>query len=78
MIQEAIEEIVIEVSVLPVSLHTVHKAWEIKRCYQFSYWDSLIVAAALEGKCSTLFSEDLQHGQILENRLVVKNPFWEE
>ncbi len=30
--------------------------------YSFSYWDSLIVAAALDAGCSTLYSEDMQHG----------------
>jgi len=43
--------------------------------YQFSYWDSLIIAAALESGCSTLYSEDLQHKQIIENTLTILNPF---
>jgi len=38
------------------------------------FYDSLIVAAALESKCTTLYSEDMQHNQHIEN-LTIKNPF---
>ena len=41
----------------------------------FSYWDSLIIAAALETGCTTLYSEDLQHDQLIENSLRILNPF---
>jgi predicted nucleic acid-binding protein len=37
--------------------------------------DATIVAAALEAECSERVSEDLQHGQRVERRLVVRNPF---
>jgi predicted nucleic acid-binding protein len=42
--------------------------------YGFHFYDSLIVAAALEAGCSRLFSEDLQHGQRIDG-LTVENPF---
>ncbi|MDR1256484.1 MAG: PIN domain-containing protein [Spirochaetaceae bacterium] len=42
--------------------------------YRFSYWDSLIVAAALEAGCSILYSEDLQNGQIIDGTLTAVNP----
>ena len=39
-------------------------------------WDSLIIKAALENGCDTLYSEDMQqHGQVIENRLTVINSF---
>lgn len=41
---------------------------------QLSWWDSLIVAAAMEGKCATLFTEDLQHGQVIRG-IRIDNPF---
>jgi len=41
----------------------------------FSYWDSLIVAVALDAGCSTLYSEDMQHGQRIEGQLTIVNPF---
>jgi len=53
---------------------TVFSAIEIAEKYGFSFYDSLIVAAAIESKCTTLYSEDLQHNQQIEN-LTIKNPF---
>ena len=48
----------------------------IKFRYQYSFYDSLIIAAALETGCKTLYSEDMQHGQRIE-QLIIKNPFLE-
>jgi predicted nucleic acid-binding protein len=47
---------------------------ELRPRYNFSWYDSLIVAAALQSNCGTLHSEDLQHGQVIRN-LTIKNPF---
>ena len=43
--------------------------------YQFAFYDALIVASALEAGCETLLTEDLTHGQIIEGRLTIQNPF---
>ena len=37
--------------------------------------DGLIAASALEAECDALYSEDLQDGQMIEGRLMVRNPF---
>ena len=58
-----------------ITLATVHVALEIRERYGFSWYDSLIVAAALESGCELLYSEDMQHGQVIEGRLRVINPF---
>lgn len=50
------------------------RALEVQERYQFSFYDALIVAAALEAGCPRLLSEDLQHGQRIEG-LTIKNPF---
>jgi predicted nucleic acid-binding protein len=42
--------------------------------YRFSIYDSLIVAAALQAGCSTLYSENLQHGQTID-KLMIRSPF---
>lgn len=47
---------------------------DLRARYQFSFYDSLIVAAALEAGCTILYSEDLQHGQVIEH-LTIENPF---
>ena len=51
-----------------------HRALEIHVRYQFSFYDALIVAAALAAGCSRLYSEDLQHGQRIES-LTIQNHF---
>ena len=45
--------------------------------YGFSFYDSLIVAGALESGCSRLYSEDLQHGQMVQ-QLTIWNPFTDQ
>jgi predicted nucleic acid-binding protein len=50
------------------------EALRIAGTLRISWYDSLIVAAALEGKCDTLYSEDLQHGREIEG-LRIENPF---
>ena len=60
--------------ILPLYIETSKKAIEIKHRYQYSYWDSLIIASALESNCSILYSEDMHHGQVIEGRLTIQNP----
>jgi predicted nucleic acid-binding protein len=50
------------------------EAMRIAGKYRLSWYDSLIVAAALQSQCSVLYSEDLQDGQEIEN-LRIDNPF---
>jgi predicted nucleic acid-binding protein len=51
-----------------------HKALDLQQRWKFSFYDSLIVAAALQAGCKRLLSEDLQHGQRIES-LRIENPF---
>jgi predicted nucleic acid-binding protein len=51
-----------------------HKALSLQNEYRFSFYDSMIVAAALEADCAQLLTEDLQDGQLIENLQIV-NPF---
>jgi predicted nucleic acid-binding protein len=50
------------------------EALRILSKYRLSWYDSLIVAGALEGQCGVLFTEDLQHGQRFDG-LAIENPF---
>lgn len=59
----------------PLAPSTLLSALEIAARYGFSHYDSLIIAAALESNCTMLYSEDLQDGQVIEQRLTVANPF---
>jgi len=50
-------------------------SFKIAEQYKYSIWDSLIVASALGNNCSTLYTEDMQDGQIIEKKLKIINPF---
>jgi predicted nucleic acid-binding protein len=54
---------------------TYDKAFNLRQQQKFSFWDSLIVASALENECSIIYTEDLQHNQLIENKLKIINPF---
>ena len=77
-IQESIHQLIKAVEVASVSLNTALTSFQIKNRYQYSYWDSLIIASALENGCTQLISEDLQNGQIIESTLTIGNPFVSE
>ena len=47
----------------------------IRTKYRYSYWDSTIIASALENECNILYSEDLHSGQEIEEQLKIVNPF---
>ena len=51
------------------------KASAIRTGNQVSYWDSLIIASAINSGCKILYSEDLQHNQKIEGKLRIINPF---
>jgi len=51
-----------------------HRALDIQARYKYGFYDALILAAALEGGCTRLYSEDFQDGQKIEG-LVIENPF---
>ena len=54
---------------------TILSAFKISVQYQYSHWDSLIISSALQNNCKTLYSEDLQNGQVIEKKLTIINPF---
>lgn len=54
---------------------TILKACSIAERYQFSFYDSLIIASAIECNCSILYSEDMKHNQIIFDSLTIINPF---
>jgi predicted nucleic acid-binding protein len=58
----------------PLTMEVHEAAVGIARDYGFHFYDSLIVAAALRAGCSILYSEDLHHGQTIE-QLTIHNPF---
>jgi predicted nucleic acid-binding protein len=62
-------------SVVPITVETHEAALRIAQKYGYGIYDALVAASALEADCSTLYSEDLQDGQRIDNRLTIRNPF---
>jgi predicted nucleic acid-binding protein len=61
----------------PANAELVAIALELRNRLGFSFWDCQIVAAALLAGCTTLFTEDLQHGQWIDGRLRIFDPLRE-
>lgn len=56
------------------SIPLYQRAIELQSRYRYGFYDSLIIAAAQAGECRRLITEDMQHGQKLDE-LTIHNPF---
>ncbi len=74
-IQELVTSFYARHHVIVPGEETMRNASRLRGRYQFAFWDSLMVAVALEGGATTFFSEDMHHGLIIDSRLRVSNPF---
>lgn len=62
-------------SPLPLTVDTHEAALKIAEKHGYAIYDALVVAAALEAGCETLYSEDLQAGQTINGQVTIRNPF---
>jgi predicted nucleic acid-binding protein len=60
---------------ITISKTLIFKALRLHFKYKYSFYDSLIISAAIEANCNTLYTEDMQNGQIIENVLRIVDPF---
>lgn len=74
VVVEAVAEVRDACTVIPVMPDTIVLALALAQKYRYSYYDSLILAAALSAGCDMLATEDMQHGQIIENVLTIHCP----
>jgi predicted nucleic acid-binding protein len=74
-IREVLETIRAICRVEPISLETHDLGLALSERYGFSVYDSMILASALLAGCQIMFTEDLQDGQNVDDRLTVRNPF---
>jgi predicted nucleic acid-binding protein len=74
-VDEFLHPIVTTLSVFSVTLAIHRKGLVLAKQYSISVYDAFIVAAALDGNCKVLYSEDFHHGQLIEKNLKVINPF---
>lgn len=74
-VREVLSQIRAVCKVEPITTETHERALNIAERYGLSIYDALIVAAALLAGCTTLFSEDMQDGQVIDQQLTIRNPF---
>lgn len=74
-IRDILTEILRRVELCLITEQTILVALTLAEKYRYSYFDSLMIASALEQGCPILYSEDLQHGQKIKNQLNIINPF---
>jgi len=77
-IEGTVKQLLTHFHVQSLAAKHVIDAFRIVQRYQFSFWDSLIVSAALNMQCSVLYTEDLQNGQWIDDVLEIRNPFAKE
>lgn len=70
-----IEQLQASIFIAEIGSQTIIEAIRLKESTGYSFYDSLIIATALEQDCQFLFSEDLHHGQTIKRRLKIINPF---
>lgn len=69
-----LQEVLTPLCLVIPSIALLANALEVKDRYKYSFYNSLIIAAALEAGCDLLYSEDLHHSQHI-GRLRIVNPF---
>jgi predicted nucleic acid-binding protein len=74
-IREILDTIRAVCVVEPITLETHDRGLAICERYRFSLYDSMLVATALVSGARILYSEDMQHGQVIDDQLRITNPF---
>lgn len=74
-VREALQIVKAVCQIHPLTVDTHEQGLDIAERYGFSLYDSLIVSAALATGCDCLYSEDMQHGQVIDSQLRIVNPF---
>lgn len=74
-IEDTVDQILSFSNLSVITMETIRSSWKIMQRYRFSYWDSMIVATALESNCTVLYTEDIQDHQMIESILRISNPF---
>jgi len=77
-IQDLIASFYTKYRVVDISREVLLKASQLRQRYQVSFWDSLIVSSALSAGATVVYSEDMQAGLVVDQRLRIVNPFTEE
>ena len=74
-VQEVVHEVCDACEVHPVTPELVFAALRLREQYRYGFYDSLIIAGARMTGSAVLYSEDMQHGQVIDGALTIKSPF---
>jgi len=72
---EIIEEFEEQCQVIILTTTEIKEACQLRKKYNLSFWDSSIIACALKSEVKTIYSEDMQHGLVIQDQLTIINPF---
>jgi predicted nucleic acid-binding protein len=61
--------------IAPINVELHADALRLADRYGFSFYDALMIASALRLGCETFWSEDMQHGMVVDENLTIQNPF---
>jgi predicted nucleic acid-binding protein len=62
-------------AIRPMDIETHDDALRIAERHGYTFFDALVIAAALRAGSDVLWSEDMQHGMVIDDRLRIANPF---
>ena len=74
-VKDVINEITSVAEVVSEEIPLIIEALDLRTRYSYSFYDCLILAVALSSNCKVLLSEDMQNGQIIDDSLLISNPF---
>jgi len=71
----SINEIIENCELCDINIDTIQSALLLHNKYGYTYYDCLVLASAISNECKYLYSEDMQHNQVIEGKLKIINPF---
>ena len=63
------------ITIIDVNMNHISQGLSLKESYGYSYYDSLILSTAMLEKCKYVFTEDMHDGQIINDKVTIKNIF---
>jgi predicted nucleic acid-binding protein len=74
-LRRIVDDLYLRYDVIDLISEDIFAAFALRERFNFSYWDSLIVATALRAGSEILFSEDMQDGLVVDGKMTIRNPF---
>ena len=74
-IEKIVDSFYTNYRVVNINHDSLINACKMRKKHDFSFWDSFIIGSAIESNSNILFSEDMQHGLIVDKKIKIINPF---